>query len=597
VKKATPPAQFHGRRRRDGPVLAFLSAMTTPSRFAALLLAACSIAACSGDNDSRPKSDAPWAPAKLTSVRKVPAAEIEAALKKKLDGPAPGRISDDQWGHTRRLYRAYANNPLWLSSNGLHHDRAFALANAVLHAEQDGMRMELYPIGDLAQAMAVDQSKAPTADQLAQADIVLTASFAALAEDYLTGQIDPKTVAQSWHIDPQEENVDSALSRGLRTSAIDKAIASMRPEDPNYVALGNQLGRFKEIVAKGGWPVVPAGKPVKPGESIDSLRSSALRQRLELEGFTVSAAEPAQDTSGRPTPRSRATVYDRGLAGAVAQFQERHGIVVDSMLGEETLASLNRTAAYRTAQIAANLERMRWLPRTLGARYIHVNVPAFRLEAFDQGRKALEMKVIVGEEYEDKATPVFSDVMETVVFRPYWNVTDDIAKKEIFPKMSSGYLAANDYELYREGGRTRVRQKPGEKNSLGLVKFLFPNDFAIYLHDTPNRELFEKDVRAFSHGCIRVEKPAELAQWVLGWDAARVDSAMHGSDNQSVKAPQKIPVFITYGTAYIRDGGLYFANDLYERDDQLVAEVMRGALPSAETVNAVQSLRRIAART
>ena len=188
-------------------------------------------------------------------------------------------------------------------------------------------------------------------------------------------------------------------------------------------------------------------------------------------------------------------------------------------------------------------------------------------------------------------------MMETVVFRPYWNVTPDIAAKEIFPKMSDAYLTANNYELYQENGQTRVRQKPGEKNSLGLVKFLFPNDFNIYLHDTPNHELFNKDVRAFSHGCIRVEKPAELAQWVLGWDASKVDAAMHGTDNNAVKVPQKIPVFITYGTAYISDNQLYFGNDLYDRDDKLVAQVLRGALPAKETVAAVQALRRIAARS
>ena len=329
---------------------------------------------------------------------------------------------------------------------------------------------------------------------------------------------------------------------------------------------------------------------MKPGEKMAAARITALRQRLAAEGF----APPASPSNAQPAPN----VYDRALAAAVANFQAHHGIVVDSMLGKETVDALNQSAVYRASQIAANLERLRWLPRTFGSRYIYVNVPAFRLEAYDKGQKALDMKVIVGQDYEDKATPVFSDVMETVVFRPYWNVTPDIAAKEIFPKMNAdpGYLAAHHYELYQEGGETRVRQKPGDDNSLGLVKFLFPNDFNIYLHDTPNHELFEKDVRAFSHGCIRVQGPSELAQWVLGWDAAKVDAAMHGSDKNTVKVPQKIPVYIVYGTAYIRDGQLYFGNDLYDRDDKLVDQVMRGALPKPETVQAVQALRRIAAK-
>jgi murein L,D-transpeptidase YcbB/YkuD len=290
-------------------------------------------------------------------------------------------------------------------------------------------------------------------------------------------------------------------------------------------------------------------------------------------------------------------VFDDALAGAVAQFQVRHAINVDSALGTETLDALNVPVAYRLGQIAANLERHRWMPRTLGSRYIYVNVPAFHLIAYDGGKPALEMKVIVGEEYEDKATPVFSDSMETVVFRPYWNITPDIQKKEIEPKLASNpnYLAENDMEYWTDAGVTRIRQRPGPENSLGFVKFMFPNAYNIYLHDTPNHELFKEDVRAFSHGCIRLEKPTELAQWVLGWDAARVEQAMReGKDNHSVKLPSRIPVYIAYGTTYVRDGQLHFGNDLYHRDDELVKAVADGALPSARAVQALEALKRIA---
>ena len=554
-----------------------------------LIIAAAAALGCSGDRaagDKAPKADVAWAPAKLTAVKGVPATEIEAAVKRKLEASPPPKIDNKQWARTKRLYKMYGGNPLWLDPNGFHRDRTFALANAVIQAEQDGMRMDEYPIPALAQALAaIEQKDKPTADELADADIILTASFVALGEDYLTGQVDPKSVAQSWHIDVNDENVDSALVRSIRNAALDKALTTMRPQDPDYTGLRKALDQYQQITVRGGWPAVPQGKSVKPGEPMAPARAAALRRRLAIEGYITDSA-------------SQTGVYDAVLAGAVANFQAHHAIAVDSMLGKETLDALNQSAAYRAAQIAANLERLRWLPRSFGSRFIYVNVPAFRLEAYDQGKPALEMKVIVGEDYEDKATPVFSDVMETVVFRPYWNVTPDIAAKEIFPKMNAdpGYLAENRYELYQEGGATRVRQKPGEKNSLGLVKFLFPNDFNIYLHDTPNPELFDKDVRAFSHGCIRVEKPTELAQWVLGWDAGRVEAAKNGSDNNSVKVPAKIPVYITYGTAYIRDGQLHFGNDLYDRDDKLVAQVLRGALPAPETVAAVQALRRIAAK-
>jgi murein L,D-transpeptidase YcbB/YkuD len=175
-----------------------------------------------------------------------------------------------------------------------------------------------------------------------------------------------------------------------------------------------------------------------------------------------------------------------------------------------------------------------------------------------------------------RATPVFSDSMEFVVFRPYWNVTDAIAAKEIFPAIERDpeYLARNNFEIYSDHGTRRVRQKPGGANALGMVKFMFPNDFNIYLHDTPAKALFEQADRAASHGCIRLEKPDKMAEWVLGWDSATVRGAMDaGADNRTVNLPKKIPVYIVYFTAYARDGELYFADDLYGRDEVLEEQV------------------------
>jgi murein L,D-transpeptidase YcbB/YkuD len=540
-----------------------------------------------------------WAPEKLTSVEGVPATDIEALIQKKLDGPKLPKIDDDQWTHTKRLYKLYGNNPLWLTSGGLHKARTKALTDAILAANADGMRLDDYPIGALAQAIgALKQTGSPTADQLATADVVLTASYTSLGEDLLTGQVDPRTVAQAWHVNPEEENVDSALVRNLRYEELDKALATMRPTDEDYAGLSQQLQSYRTLVAKGGWQPVPtSNKNVKPGASANPALVAAVRNRLAAEGIVASSNNAGSDTAAARSSgpdASSGSVYDHNLAAAVAEFQARHSINVDSALGKETIDAMNVPAAYRLGEIAANMERYRWLPRDFGSRYIFVNVSAFKLEAFDSGQKALEMKVIVGQEYEDKATPVFADSMETVVFRPYWDVPPDIAAKEIFPK-GPGYLASQNMETYQQGGETHVRQRPGPKNALGYVKFLFPNDFNIYLHDTPNHELFEKDVRAFSHGCIRVEKPTELAEWVLGWPADKVQQEMQNPpDNKAVKVPQKIPVYITYFTAYMNNRQLNFGNDLYGRDDKLVPVVMSGAMPSKDVVDAVQALRRIA---
>jgi murein L,D-transpeptidase YcbB/YkuD len=574
--------------------------MTRILQTAAMLLPAFMLAACStGDSKNGTQTSGgdvsrgvAWSPANLTEVNGVPVAALRAAIGQRLAGKRPDALGEEAWAHTGRLYKRYGETPLWLSKDGLEKDRAGALTNAVLNASSDALKLDDYPIADLANALATLRRVArPTAEQLADADVLLTGIYAALGEDLLTGQVDPKSIAQSWHIDPQDENVDSALVRTLGKMPLDKAINAMRPQNEDYAGLQKELTRFRAVVAKGGWAKIPAGKALKAGDTDSPQRLAALRARLAAEGITAAAA-PASGSTASP-----ANVFDASLAAAVAQFQARHGIAVDSALGAETLNSLNVPAAYRLGQIAANLERQRWMPRSLGTRYVEVNVPAFHLEAFDKGEKALEMRVIVGQEYEDKATPVFSDSMETVVFRPYWNITPDIQAKEIEPKIASnpGYLESENLEYYKDGDATRIRQKPGGKNALGLVKFLFPNDFNIYLHDTPNHALFEKDVRAFSHGCIRVEKPAELAQWVLGWDATRVQQAMEqGSDNSSVKLPRKLPVYITYGTAYMRDGQLFFGNDLYHRDDKLVNASADGALPSARAVQALEALKRIA---
>ncbi|HYW30854.1 MAG TPA: L,D-transpeptidase family protein [Gemmatimonas sp.] len=547
------------------------------------LLVTFSIAALvtSGCKSRNSDTAAGWAPSRVEEVMGVPTTVVTSSIQTRL-ATRPQVVPAGRWKDVQQLYAAYGNVPLWLEANGFHQTRSKSLLRAVLDAHTDALRLDEYPLDELITTLgAVRATKNPTAEQLASADVLLTSAYVELAEDLLSGQIDPKSLAQDWHIATNRESIDSAVVRSLRDVNLDSAIARMRPRDTDYDALRRALVRFRAIVASGGWPVVPAGKALKPRQSDTPARLAALRERLRIEGF-------GDSTTG-------SNVYDTGLAGLVAQFQSRHGIAVDSALGKETVESLNMPAQYRLAQIAANLERYRWLPRSFGDRYILVNVPAFRLEAHDS-TGVLEMKTIVGEEYEGRKTPVFADSLETVVFRPYWNITPDIQAEETAPKIAAdpGYMDANDLEYFEDGGDTRIRQKPGPKNSLGLVKFLFPNNFNIYLHDTPQDELFEKDVRAFSHGCIRLEKPEELAMWALGWDAPKVNAAMNeGADNQSVKPSRKIPVYIVYATTYQRDGQLYFGNDLYSRDDALVKAVSGSITPTADDVRRLEALRKL----
>jgi murein L,D-transpeptidase YcbB/YkuD len=247
-------------------------------------------------------------------------------------GARPPKIDDEQWGHTKALYKAYGDNPLWLSPEGLHEVRTKALTNAILAANTDGMRMDDYPIGALAQAVAtLKQTKTPTADQLATADVLLTASYVALGEDLMTGQV--RTVQQAWHVDPEEENVDSALVRDLRYAHLDKALATLRPADDDYSGLSKELQRWRTIVAKGGWQPVPAiAKNIKPGGAASPAVLSAIRNRLAVEGIPVTPSNAPPDSAGNPATNAAST-FDRDLAGAVAEFQRRHQR--DSALGSK----------------------------------------------------------------------------------------------------------------------------------------------------------------------------------------------------------------------------------------------------------------------
>ncbi len=476
---------------------------------------------------------------------------VRGAIAARLDsGKTPSWVKADRWKRVRGLYTVYGNAPLWLEPDGVK-DRAAALLKVLEEAPQHALNTEGYPIDSIRQMVNADElAKNATAQALADADVLLTAAYVAYASDMLMGQVDPKTVSQAWFIPMRVSEVDSALVRTLQNQVMAKGLADMVPQDSAYSVLRSEYARYQQIVSAGGWsPVSGTG---------DAAMTAAV-SRLRAEGY------PIDSIAGE-------------AATGIRLYQERHGLQENGKLDAGTVRSMNVTALERLQQIGTNLERQRWLPRTLGQRYIVVNVPAFRVEAYDAGQKVLEMKVVVGSEFEGRSTPVFSDSMEFVVFRPYWNVTPTIAANEFFPKYGSNL--PEGYEFWKDKGATRIRQRPGEKNSLGLVKFMFPNDFNIYLHDTPAKSLFNLADRAASHGCIRLEKPDQMAEFVLGWDNARVHEAMNGTDNKTVMLPKKIPVYIVYLTAYVRDGHLHFGDDVYDRDDRL-EEKMDSVTPPA----------------
>ncbi len=324
-------------------------------------------------------------------------------------------------------------------------------------------------------------------------------------------------------------------------------------------------------------------------------RVTVLRRRLEASGDLAPA------TSEVPVR------FDADVKEAVKRFQRRHGLDTDGVVGKGTLAALNVSAGDRVRQLELNLERWRWLPLDLGESYILVNIPGFDLEVIEGGRMVLAMRVVVGRPY--RRTPVFSSPMTYLVFSPYWHVPPSLAVQDVLPAVQKegDYLAKKSIKVFRgwgseaeevdpaavdwsslkrEGFPYRFRQEPGPDNALGGVKFMFPNPYNVYLHDTPSRELFRRTERTFSSGCIRIEKPLELAEYLLreaaGWSPENITAASQKGMEQTVRLPRPIPVHLLYWTSWVDQAGtIHFRNDVYGRD-RLLDEALKDKPPSRE---------------
>jgi len=513
-------------------------AVQSRALLARVLAATLAIAVSCGRDGTTGAPGGKYVPQHVGDVAGVSAEMVQAAIIARIDSAdPPSWVTAERWNKVQALYAHYSNAPLWIQSGGVK-DRATALLAVLDSAPTHALKTDRYPIDSIHRVVDMQKiDNGATARDIADADVALTAAYVGYATDMLVGQVDPRTVSQSWYIPPRPAAVDSALVHTLEDSSMSLGLEQMAPQDSEYAVLRRDYTRYRGYAAQGGWPQIAAG-----------VSKEELRSRLEAEGYTV----PADS-----------------VVAALKRWQARHDLVPDGKIGKATFAALNVSADERVDQIATNMERHRWLPRALGQRYVYVNVPSFRLDAYDSGQRALSMRVIVGADYKEKSTPVFSDVMRSVVFRPYWRPTKDIITKEILPKIQTDttYLRRNDMEWAAENGSRVLRQRPGPRNSLGLVKFLFPNDYNIYLHDTNEKSLFGKSVRAESHGCIRVQYPDSLAEFVLGWSADSVNAAMQaGKDNRAVSLPRRLPVYIVYFTAYARDGDLHFATDVYKRD-------------------------------
>ena len=329
--------------------------------------------------------------------------------------------------------------------------------------------------------------------------------------------------------------------------------------NPAYQAMKGHLQKYYEAAQKGGWQPLPANtRGLKKGSSSPAV--AALKKRLQLTGDMTTG-----DTSA---------VYSDSLVAAVQSYQQRHGLQPTGMVNDSMIQSLNVPVEERIEQIVLNMNRMLWSPQLPDSNIIQVNIPDYYLYVHSDSGKAMQMPVVVGKQ--GSSTMMFNGDLNQIVFSPYWNVPESIVRDEIMPKMKKdpNYLKSQNMEIVNQRDSIPViRQLPGAKNSLGRVKFLFPNNYDIYLHDTPDKSLFARKDRALSHGCIRVQRPEELAQYLLRdqkeLTPERIREAMNSGKEQVVKLNNPVPVALTYYTAWVdRDGKLNFRNDVYKHDDR-----------------------------
>ncbi len=487
------------------------------------------------------------------------------------------------------FYVQHSYRPVW----GLEHgtwDAARIMLDSIQESAGQGMDPSLYHprVLNMLLTRIKKQWPMPNPRDVSDADILLTDAFFTLAGHLRAGRVNPENLYPSWAVFGHAPDLIGALNRALTSGSLRQELKRQLPPHSGYHKLQEAFEHYEQIARLGGWPRVPAGENLEYKDR--SERILALGQRL-----AVSRDLPLGPWS------SLSTRFTERVDTAVRKFQERHGLLVDGIVGPRTLAALNVTAEERAAQTALNLERWRWISRDLGFPHVQVNVADFRLVFQDAEEFEWEQRVIVGKTA--RRTPVFSDQITYLVLNPAWNVPRSIMIKDILPQVVKDpkYLEENSMTLLSGWGKGaeeidpqsinwqevdissfpyRLRQDPGPDNALGRIKFMFPNPFSVYLHDTPHKTLFERVSRDFSSGCIRLEQPLRLALDLLEpdpkWDAPALQEALESKETRIIRLSRPVPVHLLYWTAWVTDAGqVNFREDIYNRDRKLQAALAR----------------------
>jgi len=560
--------------------------------------------------------------------------EIEQALARELrvaPVPAKGsnRPSSPAFPTRRTLRDFYAGRQqrlAWCDDTGRLLPAAGTLLEALRAARDQGLDPEDYALSRLERLRGEMKEKPEKAvNSWADFDLLMTTAFFRYASDLSTGRVHPDEIHSEWHTQPPELDLPGALAKALQDGSLEQLLKTLPPPHPGYAQLQAGLKKLRDIEAGGGWVVVPNGPKLQTGAR--GPRVALLKQRLSDTGAGQqppaqdAVAQPAANRPGRPAPpRARSApvppagagaVFDEALAQSVRRFQALHGMEPDGIVSATTLAELNVPVDTRIREVELNLERWRWIPRRLGNPHVEVNIPGFRLQLIQDGRVELESRIVVGQAF--TPTPVFTDRIVAVIANPPWNVPDQLAVREYLPELKEDpqIFAKHGIRIFdsaEKGAREvdpasvrwrgvdedefhyHLRQDPGPDNALGRMKFQLTNDFQIYLHDTPARELFGKADRDLSHGCIRVEKAGELADRILGDASDKLAEALESEDEKQIQVRPPVPIQILYLTAWADpDGTLHFAPDIYEFDlpqqDALKRVSRATALPASPARN------------
>ncbi|MEX2492288.1 MAG: L,D-transpeptidase family protein [Nitrospirales bacterium] len=503
-------------------------------------------------------------------------AEAEAIPISDLLAPLVAKTSSPYQQDIEEVYLQRKYEPFWVSPHQLNNEGQ-VIFQLLTHVDEQALdpddydRSELQWLQRSLDVLAKDRENF-RANLLARFEIVLSKNLMKFLDHASGGRLSPERVNGKWDLQEKRRPLPQMLTDAIN-DGISSSLESLTGDHEGLAPLLAKFNWYRRIESAGGWPIVSDGPLLSQG--VKTARVKALRLRLAASGDLSNNSE---------TPLH----FDEEVKESVKRFQRRHGMAVDGLVGTQTLQTLNVSIESRIKQLLLNVERGRWMPPTFGETYVSVNIPDFKLVGYRDGEKKLTMPVIVGKPMNQ--TPIFNDHIQYIVFNPFWNVPRSIAEQEIYPKTQEDqeYLQKKNFEIVDvedqpvgidqltieniQSYRVRIRQKPGPTNALGLVKFMFPNDHGIYLHDTPADHLFDATQRDFSHGCIRVERPSDLADFLFNGHISK-EELIHrigGAERQEEKLPESVPVYILYQTAWVsQDGTLQFREDLYGHDQKL----------------------------